>query len=210
MKKNKHHDEWEHALNLMTEDELQFILEHPVGYYRSFLDMAWDAKFKIKQYPYCVPDDKAMINAIINILEDLGCECRVNEENELTFIYQGAGFYLKTDDCLDYIVFIDNSWKKVSLKNPDIVNKMKRAINKANICNTVTIAYIEDYEDGVMEIYSTSTIPYYPNYTYLYKYINNKLVDMLSNHHFVDNFLKQDEDESMIQAFPKNNSDLMN
>ena len=87
---------------------------------------------------------------------------------------------------------------------------MKRAINKANICNTVTIAYIEDYEDGVMEIYSTSTIPYYPNYTYLYKYINNKLVDMLSNHHFVDNFLKQDEDESMIQAFPQNNSDLMN
>ena len=26
----------------------------------------------------------------------------------------------------------------------------------------------------------------------------------------VDNYLKQDEDESMIQAFPWNNSDLMN
>ncbi|MBR5698008.1 MAG: hypothetical protein IKX44_05220 [Prevotella sp.] len=42
MKKNKRKEEWEKALNLMTEEELQFILEHPVGYYRSFLDMAWD------------------------------------------------------------------------------------------------------------------------------------------------------------------------
>lgn len=39
MDKNKRRKEWEAALDLMTE-ELDFITEHPVGYYPSFYEMA--------------------------------------------------------------------------------------------------------------------------------------------------------------------------
>ena len=33
---SKRHKEWEEALNLMSRDELEFIIEHPEGYYPTF------------------------------------------------------------------------------------------------------------------------------------------------------------------------------
>ena len=197
--KNKRLAEWENALNLMTDEELQFILEHQEGYYRKFLNMVWEIRREYNTYP--VPENKAMMNAIMNILQEMGCRCNVDEDDVIRFWCQGAEFAISIDKKFDYIKIVDNSWKKVKIKDLDTVWKMMRAINKANIWHNVTIAYIIDEEEDVIDFYSSSNIPYFPNYTYLKKFVNNKLVDMLGAHDLVDAFLEEEEKIAIEQSF---------
>ena len=83
MEKKKKQTEWERAINLMTEDELQFIIQHQVGYYPGFLEMVrgkrWDDD------PYSVSENEAMMDAVLHILEEMGCQCEIDEDDEIFF-----------------------------------------------------------------------------------------------------------------------------
>lgn len=194
--------EWEEAVNLMTDDELDFVLEHPDGYYRGFYLMALDKASENRHYPYLIPENKAMMNAIIGILEGLGCQCEYDDEfDELCFFYHGSNFSIRFDEDFEYIKIIDNSWKKMSLDDSDGVEEKIYAINRANIWSSVTIAYILGMEERTMEIYSSSNIPYFPNRAYLKKFLHSKLLNMLSTHDLVDYFLQEEVENSILQGF---------
>lgn len=70
METKKNQTEWERAIDLMTEEELQFIIQHQVGYYPSFLKMVrgkrWDDD------PYSVSENKAMMDAIRYLIGEMG------------------------------------------------------------------------------------------------------------------------------------------
>jgi hypothetical protein len=199
MEKKKNQTEWERAINLMTEDELQFIIQHQVGYYPSFLKMVREKRWD--DDPYSVSENEAMMNAVLHILEDMGCQCEIDEENVIFFCCQGAEFSIRFDEEFEYIKIIDNSWKRVNLNDSEAVLKMTLAINKANIWNNVTIAYIFDAEEGVLDIFSSSSIPYFPNMTYLKKFLHNKLVEMLCSHDLVDRLLQEEEELAIEESF---------
>ena len=208
MGKNKHQTEWERVINLMTDEELQFIREHEIGYDPGFLDLVWEKKLgDVSSY---IPENKAMMDAIIYLLEEMGGQCEINEDDEISFFYQGAEYSISFDKQFDYIDIIDNSWKKVSLNVPGVFEKMVLAINSANVGNSVNIAYIIDKEEEVMDIYGSSFIPYFPNMTYLRKYLHHILVDMMSSHDFVDHYFKEEEDKSIVQSFSQKTSDVAN
>ena len=193
MKKNKLLPEWEDALNLMTEDELYFVIEHQEGYYPSFVKMAWKKIDRMLDEPYPISEKEAMMNAIINILEEMGSYCRVNENDEIFFVFRGAEFSIRFDTQYNYIEILDNSWKKIHLNDSVTAQKVAETINKANIFHSVTIFYLTDEEEQVMEIIGSSNIPYFTNLTYLKNSLLIKLSDMLDSHDFVDYYLKEDE-----------------
>ena len=174
MDKNKRQREWEDALNLMTEEELQFIREHPVGYNQNFVKMATKKAWEIIDDPYPISEKQAMTNAIINILEELGSQCGINDDNEICFICHGSNYTIRIDKDYDYVDILDISWRKIDLNDSDLVEKMIHAINKANILNRVKIVYLIDHEEKVMDIFSSSNMPYYPNYAYLKKIYKTK------------------------------------
>ena len=87
---------------------------------------------------------------------------------------------------------------------------MASAINKANVGISVNIVYIIDKEEQMMDIYGSSFIPYFPNMTYLRKYLHHILVDMMSSHDLVDHFLQEEEDMSIVQSFSQMTSDVAN
>lgn len=199
MDKKKKQTEWERAIDLMTEDELQFIIQHQVGYYPSFLEMVRGRRWDDDPYP--VSENEAMMNAVLHILEEMGCQCEIDEGDEIIFCCQGAEFSIRFDEKFEYIKILDNSWKKVNLNDSEAVLKMTLAINMANIWNNVTIAYIFDSEDEVLDIFSSSSIPYFPNMTYLKKFLHNKLVEMLSSHDLVDRFLQEEEELAIEESY---------
>ena len=53
----------------------------------------------------------------------------------------------------------------------------------------------------MVEIFSYTTIPYYPNYTYLKKFIESKLYDCLGTHKYYDYILKKEEEAEIKKAF---------
>lgn len=193
MEKDKRKREWEDALNLMTEDELYFVIEHQEGYYPSFVKMAWKKIDRMLDEPYPISEKEAMMNAIINILEEMGSYCRVNENEEIFFVFLGAEFSIRFDTQYNYIEILDNSWKKIHLNDSVTAQKVAETINKANIFHSVTIFYLTDEEEQVMEIIGSSNIPYFTNLTYLKNSLLIKLSDMLDSHDFVDYYLKEDE-----------------
>jgi hypothetical protein len=201
MDKNKRQREWEDALNLMTEEELQFIREHPVGYYQNFVKMATKKAWEIIDDPYPIPENEAVKNAILHILGEMGCQCEIDEDDEIFFCCQGAEFSIRFDEEFEYIKIVDNSWKKVNLNDSEAVLKMTLAINRANIWNNVTIVYIIDKEEEVLDIFSSSSIPYFPNMTYLKKFLHNKLVEMLSSHDLVNRFLQEEKEFAINESF---------
>ena len=204
MEKNKRKREWEDALNLMTEEELNFVMEHHAGYYPNFLKMAEARIWAIKDDPYADSEKQAMVNAITNILGEIGSYHRINQEDEIVFVFQGADFSIRFDSHYNYIDIFDNSWKKIDLDCSNAVHRMKQAINKANIYHRLTMSYIIDEEEQVMEIYSASDIPYFTNQTYLKKNLLLKLSDMLESHAFVDYYLRENECISMNQPISTN------
>ena len=193
MEKDKRKREWEDALNLMTEDELYFVIEHQEGYYPSFVKMAWKKIDRMLDELYHISEKEAMMNAIINILEEMGSYCRVNENDEIFFVFRGAEFSIRFDTQYNYIEILDNSWKKIHLNDSVTAQKVAETINKANIFHSVTIFYLTDEEEQVMEIIGSSNIPYFTNLTYLKNSLLIKLSDMLDSHDFVDYYLKEDE-----------------
>ena len=70
----KHKLEWEETINQMSRDELKFIIEHPEGYYPTFLKMA---KAKLEELS-SLPEHEAMKVVVKKILEELGCPCNIN------------------------------------------------------------------------------------------------------------------------------------
>lgn len=193
MEKDKRKREWEDALNLMTEDELYFVIEHQEGYYPSFVKMAWKKIDRMLDELYHISEKEAMMNAIITIIEEMGCYCRVNEDDEIFFVFQGANFSIRFDTQYNFIEILDNSWKKIHLNNSVTAQKVAETINKANLFHSVKIYYLTDEEEQVMEIIGSSNIPYFTNQTYLEKFLLTKLSEMLDCHDFVDYYLKEDE-----------------
>ena len=171
MNKDERQREWEDALNLMTEEEMDFILAHPVGHYPGFLEMVSDKLWDLMEDPYSVSENKAMLNAIVNIIEGLGSKCEIDEDDRINFTFSDADFSITFDKNFNYIEIIDNSWKKIDIKNSSLMQNTMLAVNKANIWNSVTIAYIIGEEENVVELFSFTTMPYYPNYAYLKKFI---------------------------------------
>lgn len=201
MEKKKNQTEWERAIDLMTEEELYFISTHQVGYHPDFLKLLWKKNRNWDDDPYPISEKEAMINAILYLLEDMGCQCEIDEDDEIYFFYQSAEFSLRFDEEYEYIKIIDNSWKKVNFNDAEAVYKMTLAINKANIWNNVTIGFIFDTEERVMDIFSSSHIPYFPNMTYLKKFLHNKLVEMFGTHDLVDRFLQELDELAMKESF---------
>lgn len=210
MEKNKRKREWEDALDLMTEEELHFVIEHQAGYYPSFVEMARTKIARILDEPYHISEKEAMRNAIINILGEVGSYCGVNEDDEIFFVFQDAEFSIRFDTQYNYIEIFDNSWKKINLNNSVTALKVVETINKANIYHRVTISFIMDEEEQVMEIFNSSNIPYFTNLTYLKKSLLIKLSDMLDSHDFVDYYLKEDEGFSINQSKTKHTANKAN
>ncbi len=185
--KIKQRREWRNALNLMTVEELLHIVHHQVGYDSTFIDMAYE---ELSNGPYAEIEQKAMSNSIFGILDDMGCTTR-REGDAFIFRFQGEDYEIGIDDEFDHIVIRDNNWKTLKLKDEAKVNETILAINKTNIWNAVTIAYLVDLEDGVMEVFSLGKIPYFPDMDYLKKFIPKKLDEMQESHQLVDFFVRE-------------------
>jgi len=201
MNKDERQREWEDALNLMTEEEMEFILAHPVGHYPDFLEMVSAKLWDLMDDPYSVSENKAMLNAIVNIIEGLGSKCEIDEDDRINFTFSDADFSITFDKNFNYIEIIDNSWKKIDIKNSSLMENTMLAVNKANIWNSVTIAYIIGEEENVVELFSFTTMPYYPNYAYLKKFIECKLYDCLGTHQYYDYLLKKEEEAEIRDIF---------
>ena len=182
MRNSKRQEEWEDALNMMNRDELQYILEHPKGYYSGFLKMA---KARFEELT-SIPEHEAMKVVLRKALEELGCPCEINEDGDLDFFFQGQQFFIILSEENHYIEILDCCWKSVKLSDIDEVKRLKFAINEANSKSDVTTVYFIDEEEQFMGVYCTTSILYRPMITNLKDYLRIRLLNFFYAHDIVN------------------------
>ena len=200
----KHKLEWEETINQMSRDELQFIIEHPEGYYPTFLKMA---KAKLEELS-SLPEHEAMKIVVKKILEELGCPCNINKDGELDFYFQGSHFFIFLNEDNHYMVIWEYSWESVSLDNTIEVERLKHSINEANNKCTVTTVYNIDEEERTMEVSTTTSILYRPMIFNLKIYLQTRLHNFFYAHDLVHAetvLLKEREEQNIIKSYDVTN-----
>ena len=188
----------------MSRDELQFIIEHPEGYYPTFLKMA---KAKLEELS-SLPEHEAMKIVVKKILEELGCPCNINKDGELDFYFQGSHFFIFLNEDNHYMVIWEYSWESVSLDNTIEVERLKHSINEANNKCTVTTVYNIDEEERTMEVSTTTSILYRPMIFNLKIYLQTRLHNFFYAHDLVHAetvLLKERQEQNIIKSYDVTN-----
>lgn len=83
---------------------------------------------------------------IMSILQQLGCQPEVNEENHISFKYQGDDFLVAAEDGLRLIIVWNPWWASISIDN-QALPYLKEIINAVNMNSLVTTVYALDEDE---------------------------------------------------------------
>lgn len=172
--------EWKKAISLMSKDELQLVIDHPESYASEYLKIVETNYNKLS----LMPENEAMKVVVKRNLEALGCPCKIDEDGDLSFFYQGEHFCAVIAERNHLITIFDYCWKVVKLADIDKVGRLKHAINEANANCTVTTYYDED--EKTIDVSSHTSILYRPMITNLKDYLDIRLSGFFYAHELVN------------------------
>lgn len=90
---------------------------------------------------------------VMSILQQLGCQPEVNEENHISFKYQGDDFLVAAEDGLRLIIVWNPWWASISIDN-QALPYLKEIINAVNMNSLVTTVYALDEDEKTLGIHS--------------------------------------------------------
>lgn len=175
-------EKWKEALNKLSYGELENIVENPDIYNPDYLDLAKKRMEKLA----LIPEYKVMKDLVKKCLKELGCQCKIDEEGDLDFYFQGENFVIMLRAEHHYIDILDYCWKKVSLDDKEEVERLKHAINYANSNCSVITSYFIDKETRAIGVYGRTSILYRPAITNLKEYLDIRLNNFFFAHDLVN------------------------
>lgn len=174
--------EWEDSINKMSYGELRKIIEDPDIYNPSYLELA---KKKMEELS-TIPENEVMKSRIIESLKELGCPCEMNEDGDLDFWFRGGHFFIILKEENHYIEICDYCWKTVSLDDTKEVERLKNAVNYANMMSNVSTVYFIDDDEQYIGVYCTTSILYRPTITDITDYLSIRLHNFFLAHDLVN------------------------
>ncbi|MCR4959093.1 MAG: hypothetical protein K6B13_10925 [Prevotella sp.] len=174
--------EWKKAISLMSKDELQFILDRPGSDAPEYLKIVETNYKKLS----LMPENEAMKVVVKRNLEEMGCPCKIDEEGDLHFFFQGESFYAILRKGNHYIDIFDYNWNTIKLSDTDEVRRLKHAINETNGACRVTTYYNIDEDKKTINVSCCTSIPYSPMITNVREHLYDRLSSFFYAHHLVN------------------------
>jgi len=104
-------------------------------------------------------EKKGTRDLFLKTLTAIGCQYEIDEkDNEINFAYQGEYFVVRASNDNQYIQIYDMRWLHVDLYDIDEITRLKKAINEANIKNSVVTVYTINESDNTVDVHSKSVI----------------------------------------------------
>ena len=182
MTKKSQQKAWEKAISLMSRDELQFVVDHPEGYYPKFWDMA---RVRLNKLIPC-PHHEVMRTVAKNCLDELGCPCEIEEDGVLAFWFQGSHFHMFLEPDSHYMDIWEYCWRSEKLDDVDAVRRLMTAINDANSSCSITSVYTIDEEDRTIDVSCSTSILYRPMITDLKHHLSIRLSNFFYAHELIN------------------------
>lgn len=174
--------EWQRSINKMSYGELQNIIADPDIYYPNYLELA---KKKMEELS-SIPEHKVMKGMVKKCLKELGCPCKVTEDGDLDFYFQGGHFLIMLGEDNHYIDICDYCWMRVDINDTEKVERLKHSINYANANGSVTTVYFTDDDEKYIGVYCTTSILYRPMVSDLKDYLAIRLNNFFLAHDLVN------------------------
>lgn len=99
------------------------------------------------------------LGLMVDVLEELGCQPTVNEDETLSVKYQGETFYMEFGGL--YAQIWDPMWSRIKADNPDLP-KVREAVNAANFNFGPTVVMTDPDEEGNIGFFSRRDIMLHP------------------------------------------------
>lgn len=193
-------EKWKEAIPRMNEEDLEFILDFPECFEPQILklvksklkEMASHQDYSKDYYDHCdnkedelsIPEHEAMRDMVMKSLKELGCSCKLDEEGDIDFYFQGELFNISLGEDHHYIEILDYCWKKVSLDDTEEVERLKHAVNYANSSCNITTVYLTD--DEYIRVYCKTSILYRPMISNIKDYLDTRLHNFFLAHDLVN------------------------
>ena len=107
-------------------------------------------------------DDISTKELVISVLKKIGCQPEVNEEDHITFKYQGDDFYIAAEEENRFIMIWNPWWGSISSEN-EALPFLKEIINLVNVSSLVTTVFMADEDEKTIGLHSRCHTFFSPN-----------------------------------------------
>lgn len=119
---------------------------------------------------------------LIRVLMQMGCQYTADENQRVSFVYQGEHFLANATNDQPFIVIIDPWWLNCELQDVEQVVKIKNAVNVVNRDTFVNTFYHIDDDAKRIGVHSDKNILFIPEIPEIERYLRSVLDMFFSSH----------------------------
>lgn len=161
--RNKKLELWKEAIPRMNEEDLEFLLDFSECFDAKLVKMA-----KARYTEITKPQDEEEVHVVVvdslasdvfEILEEMECAGKYNEDGEIVFSYKDSTFYITIhEDEHPFIEIWEYCGKRVDMNNVDEVTKAHQAINSVNCMGDISVIYTFNDKNEMCVHFGTRTL----------------------------------------------------
>ena len=131
---------------------------------------------------------KGTRDLFLETLTKIGCQYEIGEgeDGDINFGYQGEYFVVRANNSNRYIQIYDTHWGHVELYNIDEFARLKKAINKSNLRNSVTSVYTIDEAGNNVDVHCKSVILFTQEIPDIVDYLRMELSEYFRAHETIN------------------------
>lgn len=147
-------------------------------------------------------EQKGTRDLFMETLTKIGCQYELSDEvddDRIFFAYQGEHFFVNAKNDWRYIQIWDTHWGHVELYDIDEFTRLKKAVNGANLNNSVTTVYTIDEAGSNVDVHCKSIILFVPQIPDIENYLRIELNEFFRAHQYVGNEMAKlrEQEEAM-------------
>lgn len=147
-------------------------------------------------------EQKGTRDLFMETLTKIGCQYELSDEvddDRIFFAYQGEHFFVNAKNDWRYIQIWDTHWGHVELYDIDEFTRLKKAVNGANLNNSVTTVYTIDEAGSNVDVHCKSIILFVPQIPDIENYLRLELNEFFRAHQYVGNEMAKlrEQEEAM-------------
>ncbi|MBO5633035.1 MAG: hypothetical protein J5965_28590 [Aeriscardovia sp.] len=143
-----------------------------------------------------VPQEKPRTRDLfLETLTKMGCKYEFDEENRICFQWQGGYFVGVASNESLFVTVWYFQWGEWELYDIDMLSRVKRVINDANICYSLNVVYSINEEGGSFFIHSNKSFLFIPQIPDIKGYLEAMLGEFFIVRRYVEKELDKLENQ---------------
>lgn len=148
--------------------------------------------------------DKMMMGTrdlLLDTLTRIGCQYELGEEEDkrIMFAFQGEHFMAYANNEWKFVQLWDTHWGHIELDDVEELSRLRKAINAANLNNSVTTVFTINEVEKTMDVHCKSTVLLVPSIPSIEEYLKYELLEFFRAHQFVTNEMMKLREEERVR-----------